>query len=73
MTTSKNRPLRDWRERNRLTLDEVADLTGLSKGYVCRLEHGQRTPAPLTRVRIARRLGVAVRDIFPAAPLPEAV
>lgn len=31
-------------EMQRLTLQEVADLWGLSKAYVARLEHGQRLP-----------------------------
>lgn len=36
--------LRRLRELQRLTLQEVADLAGLSKAYVARLEHGERMP-----------------------------
>jgi transcriptional regulator with XRE-family HTH domain len=36
--------LRRLRELQQLTLQEVADLAGLSKAYVTRLEHGQRIP-----------------------------
>jgi transcriptional regulator with XRE-family HTH domain len=32
------------REVQQLTLQEVADLAGVSKAYVTRLEHGQRLP-----------------------------
>jgi transcriptional regulator with XRE-family HTH domain len=32
------------RELQQLTLQEVADLAGVSKAYVTRLEHGQRVP-----------------------------
>lgn len=53
-----------WRTGEGLTLDEVADLTGLSKSYVSRIERGERQPTPHTKVLIARRLGVEVRDLF---------
>jgi len=32
------------REMQQLTLQEVAELSGLSKTYIARLEHGQRVP-----------------------------
>jgi transcriptional regulator with XRE-family HTH domain len=32
------------REMQQLTLQEVAEWSGLSKAYVARLEHGQRVP-----------------------------
>ncbi len=32
------------REAQRLTMQEVAELSGLSKAYIARLEHGQRVP-----------------------------
>lgn len=57
--------LREWRERHRLTLADISDLTGVSIAMLSRVERGQRRLAPMTRVAIARRLGVAVRDLFP--------
>jgi transcriptional regulator with XRE-family HTH domain len=36
--------LRRLRELQRLTLQEVADLAGLSKAYVARIEYGERMP-----------------------------
>lgn len=36
--------LRRLREQQSLTLQEVADLAGLSKPYVARLENGKRVP-----------------------------
>jgi transcriptional regulator with XRE-family HTH domain len=36
--------LRRLREQQSLTLQEVAELTGLSKAYVARLEYGERVP-----------------------------
>jgi transcriptional regulator with XRE-family HTH domain len=56
--------LRRWRKANDLSLDELADLTGISKPMLSRAERGERRLAPLTRVKVARRLGVPVRDLF---------
>jgi transcriptional regulator with XRE-family HTH domain len=36
--------LRRLRESQQLTLQEVAELAGLSKAYVARIEHGEREP-----------------------------
>lgn len=66
-------PLRQWRIGADLTLDDLEDLTGISKAMWSRVERGERTMAPLTRVRVARRLGVRVRDLFPVeGNLPDA-
>ena len=64
--------LRLWRAESGLTQDEVADLSGLSKAYISRIERGERVPRPLTRVKIARRLGVQVADLFDVEQLEEA-
>lgn len=56
--------LRAWRLANGLSLDDVCDLTGLSKSMISRVERGERDLAPLTKVKVARRLGVPVRDLF---------
>jgi transcriptional regulator with XRE-family HTH domain len=59
-----NNRLRLWRAENGLTLEELGDLVGLSTAMLSRVERGDRQLAPLTRVRVARRLGVRVRDLF---------
>lgn len=64
-------PLRKWRVANNLSLEEVADLVGLSAAMLSRAERGQRNFKPMTRVRIARRLGVPVRKIFDVERIPE--
>ncbi len=51
--------------------EELADLTGLSASMVSRVERGLRTLLPMTRVRVARRLGVPLRAIFDVEPVPE--
>lgn len=60
-----------WRTKNELTLAEVAGLTGLSESMLCRVENGERELAPLTKVKVARRLGVPVRALFDLEPVDE--
>lgn len=66
----KNR-LRRWRANAGLTLEEVSDLTGLSPAMLSLVERGERQLAPMTRVRVARCLGVKVRDLFDVEPADE--
>lgn len=47
------------------SLDDAADLIGCSKSMLSRLERGQRRASPRMKVKIARRLGVRVSEIFP--------
>ena len=56
--------LRQWRVDAGLSLDEAADLTGMSKSMLSRVERGERELAPMSKVRVARRLGVRVSDLF---------
>lgn len=52
----------------------MADLTGLSKAYISRLERAERSARPATRVEMARRLGATVSDLFEVEPIePEAM
>jgi DNA-binding XRE family transcriptional regulator len=60
-----------WRVENDLTLQEEADLTGMSISYLSRLERGLRQASPKTKVLLARRLGVGVRDLFDVEPVEE--
>jgi Predicted transcriptional regulators len=57
-------PLRTWRLENGLTLQEVSDLSGISASMISRVERGQSQLSPLAKVRLARALGVRVRDLF---------
>lgn len=70
-TCLKNR-LRLWRAHAGLTLEEVSDLTGLSPAMLSRVETGQRQLAPMTRVRVARCLGVPIRDLFDVEDVADA-
>lgn len=65
MHTARLNRLRVWRTRQGLTLAEVADLAGLSEAMLSRAERSERDLSPMLRVRVARALGVRVRDLFP--------
>lgn len=60
-----------WREAEGITLQEQSDLTGLSVSTLSRLERGMRKVRPATKVRIARRLGVPIRELFEVEELDE--
>jgi len=66
-----NTCLKHWRRKNRLTLEDMSDLTGYSIAMLSRVERGERQLAPLSRVAVAKRLGVPIRDLFPVEPLDE--
>ncbi|GGK59865.1 hypothetical protein Ppa06_26410 [Planomonospora parontospora subsp. parontospora] len=67
-TTSK---LRQWRTQNSLTLEDVSGLCGLSVATVSRVERGKSNLAPIMKVKVARRLGARVRDLFDIEDVPE--
>lgn len=49
----------------------MQDVTGVSKSYLSRLETGNRTASALTKIRIARSLGVRVNVLFEVPPVAE--
>ena len=63
--------LRVWRSGAGWTLQELADVTGCSTSMLSRLERGQRNASPKLRIAMARRLGVAVGDLFEVEPLED--
>lgn len=63
--------LRDWRTKHGLTLEELSDVTGYSIPMLSRVERGERGLSALARIRLARALGVKVRDIFPPDVQPD--
>ncbi|MEX0666467.1 MAG: helix-turn-helix transcriptional regulator [Acidimicrobiia bacterium] len=60
----KTSRLRQWRARQGLSQREVADLIGKTDAMVCMVENGERDFAPMTKVHVARCLGVRVADLF---------
>ena len=65
-------PLKAWREHIRVTQEELARRTGLSRGYVAQLEAGTRAGMPDVLARLARALGILVDDLVPDGAAPAA-
>ena len=64
MSEEAETKLAAWRQTRGLTLREVGDLAGLSTAMVSRLERGQRWPSVDLKVRMSRRLGARITDLF---------
>lgn len=64
--------LREWRIDHGLSLDEMSDLTGMSKPMLSQLERGLRGASRDAKVKIARRLEVSISDLFDLEPITEA-
>ncbi|MFZ4757892.1 MAG: helix-turn-helix domain-containing protein [Burkholderiaceae bacterium] len=56
--------VREFRQRNRLTIADIAHLAELSPGMLSKIENGQATASLDSLVRIANALGVAVGALF---------
>ena len=59
-----------WRERRALTQQELADLAGITRVALSRIESGQAEPMAKTIRRLAHALNVQVDDLMD--PLPGA-
>jgi transcriptional regulator with XRE-family HTH domain len=64
LTITPATKLAAWRSDVGYTLAELSDLTGFSTAMLSRAERGHRVFSPAARVQIARRLEVAVSDLF---------
>ena len=58
------RNIKKLRKQNNLTLEQLADLTGLTKGYLSKVERSQKAPPYSTLNKIADALGLEVTSIF---------
>jgi transcriptional regulator with XRE-family HTH domain len=56
--------IRATRRQMRLTLDELAARTELDKGYLSRIERGQKTPSIGTLLKVAAALSVQIGHLF---------
>lgn len=57
--------LRIWRRHRRLTLDQLAEITGSRKSALSELENGKAQGKPVLWRALAKALNVAVDDILP--------
>ena len=64
LTTRLGSRVRDLRKQAGLTQAQLADRVDVSHEFMSRLERGQKTPSLDTTDRIARSLGLSIRDLF---------
>lgn len=65
--------LRVLRIQSGLTLEELANLTDLTRSYLSKIERGLATPSITSALRIARALNVSIESLFDANPEEEPV
>ncbi len=51
---------RSLRQKRKLTLDQLAEVTGLSKGHLSRFERGEASLSVASLMRLAQALGTSV-------------
>jgi transcriptional regulator with XRE-family HTH domain len=59
------------RARNKWSLREVAERSGLSIGYLHALEHGTRFPKLGTRARLAKAFDLSLPELMQGVELPD--
>ncbi|MBM2712939.1 helix-turn-helix transcriptional regulator [Mesorhizobium caraganae] len=52
------------RRSRKMTLDQLAGLTGLNKGYLSRVERGEKTPSIATALKLSQAFAVSVSALF---------
>src|SRR5690606_14518845 len=65
--------LRVLRIQTGLTLEELANLTDLTRSYLSKVERGLATPSITSALRIARALDVSIESLFDADPASDPV
>lgn len=56
--------LRHMRRQRKLSLDVLADKTGLTKSYLSKIERGVSAPSIASTIKIAKAFGVQVGQLF---------
>lgn len=73
MSEAKERNrIREFRKKAQLTLEQVAELTGLSPGYLSRMESADRNISTRNLSRIAEALGVTPDRLVALNDVPQA-
>lgn len=65
--------LRILRQKAGLTLDELSTESGLNKGFLSRLERGEKTPSISTVLKLAKILNTHASHLFGESILEEAI
>ncbi len=62
------RKLKALRKSRNVSLSELAEKVGLTKGYLSRIENSENPPPISTLGKIASALGTDITDLFPKVP-----
>ena len=62
--------LLEWRQRHRLSIKDISSLSGISEAMLNLVERGKRNLSTLSRVRLARALGLSVDVLFSTPEFP---
>ena len=57
--------LRHWREKRGLSVRQLGELTGVSFVTIVRIENGRMSPTVALLEKLAKGLGIGVREFFP--------
>lgn len=60
----------EWRRERGLSLEQLAERTGLSKGTISRIENGARDPSVATLEKLAFALSCEPGALLRSAPRP---
>jgi len=64
MTRNIGRIIREQRKSIPLTLNQLAEMSGVSIAHLGRVENGQRIPSPHTLQKIAKPLGFDLNELL---------
>ncbi|MEN6359759.1 MAG: cupin domain-containing protein [Smithella sp.] len=56
--------IQQYRILNRLTLQELADKAGLTKGYLSRIENSKKSPPVSTLLAVVNALHISISELF---------
>lgn len=65
------RGLRQARQRQGLSISQLAEMTGLRRESITRFEHGQEEPQPYALRRLSLALGASTAELAGLAPKEE--
>jgi transcriptional regulator with XRE-family HTH domain len=63
-----NKRLKIFREERKMTLVELAQRTGFSKGYLSKIENTKKAPPVSTLIKLSKVLNVSISEIFGEVP-----
>ena len=62
--------LRHWRDRRGYSVRQLAERAGVGHVTIVRIENGHMSPTVVMLEKLAKALGISVRDFFPVERKP---